>query len=169
MARLKGKSIMNGVSGMVGKQVIFRTLRGKTVVSNRPTNNKSKARKMNPSTRQFKRAQKYAKIRMQDPEFKALYSKGVTSTLTSAYLVAGVDFLNPPVIHYIKVLAYSGAIGSVVTIKATDDFRVESVHLTITDGVGKVLETSPATVYRLKPFIWKYQTTVLNRGTIITR
>ena len=101
---------------------------------------------------------------------KALYQKGITAKKTSAYAVAVSDYLHSPAIHYIKVPDYDGAIARTLTVKATDDFRVASVDITIIDGHGVRLETGPATAYRLKPFIWKYKTTAANRqvkGTVV--
>jgi hypothetical protein len=101
---------------------------------------------------------------------EALYRKGITANKRSAHAVAASDFFHPPTIHYIKAPDYNGAIGAVMTIKATDDFRVASVAVTITNGHGVLLETGTATPYRLKPFIWKYKTTVINtamRGTVV--
>jgi hypothetical protein len=170
MARLKGNIAMKGVSGMLGANIVFRQVGEKTVLSNRPTKRKRLSPGQKTTVKRFTRAQRYAKERMTDPAMKALYKKGITAKKTSAYAVAASDFLNPPKLHYIKVPDYNGAVDTVITIKATDDFRVASVDVSITNGHGVLLETGPATAYRLKPFIWKYKTTVMNTavsGTIV--
>lgn len=118
----------------------------------------------------FKHATRYAKRQVADPESKALYQKGVNADKSSAYLVALSDFLNAPEIHYIQPKLYTGLVGSLITVKVTDDFRVEDVHVEIHVPNGKLLESGHAERNKRKPFMWNYRATVVNpsvEGSII--
>ena len=109
----------------------------------------------------FKEAAQYANNCMEIPELKALYEKGITKRKNNAYTVACTDYLNPPTIHYIKV-SDNGPAGSTITIKATDDFEVTSVQVTITGADGKVMDEGAAIRHRLKRQMWKYETKVVS-------
>ena len=110
----------------------------------------------------FKEATMYANSCMEIPERKALYERGITKSKNNAYTVACTDYLNPPTIHYIK-LADNGLAGSTITIKATDDFEVTSVRITITGANGKIMEAGAAIRNRLKRQMWKYETKVVSK------
>jgi hypothetical protein len=110
----------------------------------------------------FKEATQYAKNCMKIPELKALYEKGITKRKNNAYTVACTDYLNPPTIHYIDVTD-NGTAGCTITIKATDDFEVTSVRITITGTDGNVMEAGAAVRNRLKRQMWKYETKVLSK------
>ena len=99
---------------------------------------------------------------MRSQEIKALYAGGVTITKTAAFRVAMSDYLNPPKIHYIRARNYTGKAGDLITVKATDDFRVVRVEVKVYNCEGKVIEKGDAVNVKLKPFMWRYKTTLDN-------
>jgi hypothetical protein len=128
---------------------------------------KSEAQEENED--RFREASKYATTCMQIPEMKAMYEKGITRRKNNAHTVATTDFLNPPKIHYINVMD-NGPGGSAITIKATDDFEVKSVTVTISGADGKVMEEGAAIRNRLKRQMWRYETKMVfekSKGTEI--
>lgn len=54
--------------------------------------------------------------------------------------VAVADFFNAPNIQEIDVSAYTGQIGSVIRVRATDDFNVNDVFVHITNADGSLVE-----------------------------
>jgi hypothetical protein len=110
----------------------------------------------------FRQATDYAKRCMEIPELKAKYEKGITRRKNNAYTVACSDYLNPPTIHYIKAME-SSPTESIITIKATDDFEVVSVRITIISPDGKVMEEGSAVCNRLKRQMWTYATQSVSR------
>ena len=154
------------LSAMLSGSVVLTTWHGRTVVSQKPP--PPKRTKNSPGQQEsidrFRRAHEYAEGVLKSDEKKALYAKGIKAQKTSAHAVAFQDYLTPPVIHYIRVYNYTGKAGDVITVKATDDFRVEGVKIRILDSKGEVLEKGNAERYPRKPFIWKYATTVANKN-----
>jgi hypothetical protein len=84
--------------------------------------------------------------------------------------VAVSDYLHAPKIHEIQAENYSGEPGEIIRIRATDDFMVASVSVTITGGDNHVIEEGEAQP-RGKRGLWRMTTTVRNTnvpGTVIT-
>ena len=156
---------MKGVSGMIGRTVVARQWKdGRATLSNMPASRNRK--RIPPGQRKqitrFQMAAKYAKLMMARPEMKAWYWQGITPNKNAAFRVAHTDFLVPPKIDYIRARGYTGKAGDLITIKATDDFRVTKVKVIIYSSEGKELERGDAVNVRLKPFMWRYKTTLTN-------
>ncbi len=129
---------------------------------------KSKSSRKKESNNRFANASLWAKETLAEPGMKKLYSKGINSKLSNAQIVAVTDFLTAPVIHYISLKQYTGAIGDKVRIKATDNFQVISVEVKIRNKNGKELEKGPAIQYKRKPVMWIYSLTAANADVIGT-
>jgi hypothetical protein len=170
MSDFKNNPMTKGLSGKVGDTVVFRQWYGRTLFCNAPGSRDKIPASQQEQMSKFQRAVRYAKGQMAIPAMKAIYANGITPKKNNAYRVAVTDSLNPPVIHHIKSRAYSGKVGEVINIKATDDFRVTEVKVTIISGDGRELEKGVAERLRLKPDFWRYRTTVENAavpGTVI--
>ncbi|MBS1977434.1 MAG: hypothetical protein JST46_08685 [Bacteroidetes bacterium] len=172
MAKFNKNNTDMDISALTGNSVVVTTWHGRTVYSKKPSPPKREhnSQKQQTSIDRFKAAHYYAEQALKSEEKKALYAKGVKKGKTSAHMVAFQDFLTPPVIHYIRAYDYGGNVGDEITIKASDDFRVETVSIKIHDGEGKLLEQGNAERYPRKPQIWKYKTTVANpslKGTTV--
>lgn len=163
MARVINNPLLRGVSGKLGDTHVYKRLpNGMVVMANAPAARRSISEKQKANSERFKEAARYAKRQMADPDMKAEYKKGVTYNKSTPYRVALTDYLNAPVVHYIKPLGYSGTIGDLITIKATDDFRVAAVNVDILSHQGIVLEKGSAQQNPRKRHMWNYRTTVVN-------
>ena len=171
MARITNNPLLQGAKGMVGGTLVIRQVHNLGIIlSNRPKKRKQLSERQKEQVLRFQEAGQYASLQMKDPEAKAAYAKGIDGKKSNARLVALADYLNPPVVHSIKAPAYTGAVGETITIKATDDFKVTEVQVTIRSASGGKLEQGQAERYRIKANTWKYKTTVLNpdpKGTTI--
>jgi len=97
MAKLINNTVMQGVSGIIGKTLIFRQMKnGTTVIAMRP---KPRTKPITPAEaathQRFKEAAHIAKKRLQDPILKAQYLAKAKPG-QSAYLVALTEYLNAP-------------------------------------------------------------------------
>jgi len=97
MAKLIKNTVMQGVSGIIGKTLIFRQMKnGTTVIAMRP---KPRTKPITPAEaathQRFKEAAHIAKKRIQDPILRAQYLARAKPG-QSAYLVALTEYLNTP-------------------------------------------------------------------------
>jgi hypothetical protein len=113
------------------------------------------------SNDRFSEATRYAVHQMKNPVSKAAYKTGITANKRTAYLVALTDYMSAPKIIYINTEKYSGNAGDVILVKATDDFKVVSVSVSILVS-GKILERGHASPYPRKPKLWRYVVTASN-------
>jgi len=148
MARVRRNALIDGLSGMIGDQLVFRTLRdGRTIVCAKPDFSKrvlSADQKAHHA--KFKQAAAYARHAARS---EPLYAQLAAGTMKTAYNVALADFFHPPVIQGVKWD------GSVVMIHATDDVRVAGVRVTILDEAGMALEQGEA--LPAQGDTWRYQ------------
>jgi hypothetical protein len=161
MANAKRNRLLKGVSGKFAGAV-YRQYYGATIMANMPSSRREIPAGQQKQMDRFFDAARWAKAMMAIPGMKALYTKGITPKKNAAFRVAHTDFLNPPKIHYIRARGYTGAVGNLVSVKATDDFLVRAVKVTIYSADGKILESGDAENLRLKPFMWRYRATVPN-------
>jgi hypothetical protein len=169
MAKMR-KPTKSDISALLSNDVVVRTIRNQTVISTITKPKKSTSARKAETNDRFAEASYWAKATLKKPGMKELYSKGISGKLSNAHTVALADYLNAPKIHYISLKQHTGAIGDKIRIKATDDFLVTAVNVTITNKNGKQLETGPATRYKRKPVMWIYTLTVANPkmiGTVI--
>jgi hypothetical protein len=73
MAVSKNNVITRGASGMLGGMLVFRTLNGKTIISNRPKKPTRESPIQKANRTKFRRATFFAKQMMADPVKKAEY------------------------------------------------------------------------------------------------
>ena len=93
----------------------------------------------------FLLASRYAKAIMknQDPGMRIAYA-AVLRPRQNIYSRALEDFLSSPEIKSISTSAYDGTVGSKITVRAVDDFRVSSVSVEIHTANGALLEKGNA-------------------------
>ena len=153
---------MRTATGKLGNTVVYRKFGSQLIMSNAP----GKRVKTNPiqleQQAQFKEGVQYAKAQMKVPEMKALYQSGINESRRSAYAVALTDFLTKPVVKDIDRTVYTGAIGQTIKVRATDDFKVKGVVVTIFDPTGVVIESGSATLPETSASFWQYVTTAAN-------
>jgi len=171
MSKINNNPLLQGVSGKFGDTHVYRKVRGQMQMINIPTKSDKLSVSQEVMSIKLKDAAMYWKYVKKHPELEKAYGKRTTTSKFSTYLVAVSDKMNSPTVHYIKTEAYKGAIGDIIIIKATDDFKVTRVMVRIENSKGKIIEIGDATrAYHNKPQIFKYVATVANetlKGTVI--
>jgi len=162
MAKSIQNVVMQGASGKIGKTLVFRQLsNGETVIANR-----AKPRTLPPSVHQeanqsrFLNAIYLAKILAVDPILRPQYLAKAKPG-QSAFNMALKDCFNAPKIKGIHLDAYDGTIGSLISIRAVDDFKVVSVKLRVLKSNNSLIEQGLATLNN-NGLDWTYIATVNN-------
>jgi hypothetical protein len=94
MAIVKNNAIIEGISGMVGKSIVFKQVRGKTIMCNRPPKPSTESDQQKENRDRFRKASQWAKTVLQDPEQKAYYQKKAHKLkLPNAYTAAIADYM----------------------------------------------------------------------------
>lgn len=145
MPKVSNNNLLHGVSGKLGNNIVFRQSARGTVVANKPKKSKKISAAQVAVLDRFSDASYYASEQMKRPEAEALYKSAVTVKLNSGYLVAMTDYLTAPRITAIHTAEYQGAVGDVIKVRASDDFRVMFVTVVIRSATGEQLERGEAT------------------------
>ena len=137
MAKVRTNVIVEGLSGKLGNQVVFRHLRdGRTVVCARQDFSRRVFTTGQKSHQErFKEAAAYAR---EASVSQSIYAQMASGTTRNAYNLALGDWFHPPVIHGIQ--RRDGK----VLVQASDDVQVASVRVTIVDEAGAALEQGEA-------------------------
>lgn len=169
MAKIK-KLKPSDLSALTSSAIVVQKVRGQLVVSKPTIPRESKSAKKLEANERFAEGNSYAKHILEQPGMKELYARGINHKNASAHTIALRDYLNAPEIHYINVARYTGEPGSLISIKATDDFEVTAVDVSIHSADGKLLEKGAAEHSKRKASMWYYRSTVTNpevKGTIV--
>jgi hypothetical protein len=147
MAKVKRNVILQGISGVIDKTLVFRQMRdGTTILSAAPDFSRrvfSKGQLTHQS--RFQQAALYARYAAKKNPIYSELAKGTTKT---AYNIALSDWFNPPVIHH--VTQEDGRI----RVKASDNVLVTKVLVMILDEQGKIVEQGQAT--QVNETFWEY-------------
>ncbi len=113
MSIVRNNHLLKGASGALGRNVVYKQWRGRVVMANMPKKRKGRSKKQIEQQDRFKDAVTFAKRVTAQPQWKAMYEKGIDEKENkfSAKAVALRDFLNTPEIGKINVLKYTGAPG----------------------------------------------------------
>jgi hypothetical protein len=167
MAIIKNNIVMEGVSGMLGDVVVFRQLRGKTIMANKPRKPRFQSDLQRGNRHRFREASAFAKQAVLDPEKKEYYkAKARKLGLPNAYTAALTDYMRKPAVTSVK---YKGnAAGSIAITAGKAGFSLASVTVTMVNKEGAALATGTAVLKdrrrnewtaRLAPDLWKLHTT----------
>lgn len=153
---------MQGASGKIGKTLVFRQMRnGETVIANRPKQRTVPATPGEVVNREkFINASYLAKKLQHDPTHGPQY-RAKKEGGKSAYMFAMGDCLTPPKIMGIFLEGYNGAVGDIISIRATDDFMVTTVKLRILKADDTLIEQGTASLDEFG-IDWIYVATVAN-------
>lgn len=171
MSNVGNNPIMATVNGKLSNIVVYRRVHGKLIMCKPPRKRDVLTASQMERKEHFLEAVAYAKAQLANEASKAEYATGITSRLTSAYLVALTDYLNAPVIKDLDVSKYDGAVGDVLEMKVTDDFKVMSVQVEIRDASKALIERGDAVLREASASKWSYTITQANAaitGTTIT-
>jgi hypothetical protein len=155
MAKVRDNLVTEGLSGKLGKRLVFRKSRGdRTIVSVRPVNSATREYSESELEHQeaFKQATQYAKVAKDQP----LYVERAKGTEATAYNLAVADWFGHPEILEINASGWTGQIGQTIRIKAQDDTRVTTVHVAIRDADDNVLEQGQAVLSNTDGLWWIY-------------
>ena len=163
MAHSKNSVITGKLSGILGKELVFRDWEGKTVVAKAPKARTTAATTAQAKTQeQFLLASRYGKavITGTDQGIRDAYHAALKPR-QNLYARAVEDFMSPPVVKSIDTSKYTGAVGNTITIRAVDDFRVTGVQVEIYAASGALLEKGNA-VQQTNGIDWNYTATLAN-------
>jgi hypothetical protein len=146
MARSNNNLLTKGLSGMVGKQIVFRTWNGKTFISVAPKKPKKQSPVQKENRSKFKRATIYAKSMMKDPVKKAEYKEIARKLqLPNAYTAAITDYMRNPQIEALYLANYSGKVNEEIKVAASKKgFEIQEVEVVAVDQNGVVIEEGKA-------------------------
>ncbi len=157
MTKMLKNVVVNGASGTLGRQIVFRSGKaGRVIMSNMPRF--SADRVFSPAQleqqERFRRAAAYGKVAKALP----VYVEKARGLLTSSYNVALADWFHAPEIEEVDLSAWTGEARQVIRVLALDDVEVVSVNVTIMDETDTVLEQGSATKDAMD--WWTYSTSV---------
>ena len=137
--------------------MVFRRVRGKTIIAHRPEVRSSKGSAAQQAQREkFALARAYAKSVLADPWQRQAYEKRAKRSSRRVDLLVVSDFLTPPVVELLDVSGYQRQAGGTIRIFAEDDIEVISVEVTIQTTSGQSIERGfAASVHG----VWCYRAT----------
>ncbi len=161
MARVKRNIITEGLSGKLTDLVVFKQVKGKTLVTKAPKKRTVPlSKKQQLTVNKFTLAMQYAKAALTDPDLKAGYAAMARDGQT-AQNAAMLDFFHGPVIHAVFL---SPPDSQLLYIKATDNFKVAKVEVSVLYGDGEtpekgaaILTSNDQWIYHLKHPQWLQQ------------
>ena len=160
MAQVKNNFSIEGISGKIGKQIVFRQVNGKTIIAARPHRNPTTHPTLISQNNRFRLASAYAKKALADPVLKEEYTAEAKKRgIINPYNMAVSDYMKKPEISQVNTSAYTGKrIKEPINIEVTDNFKVIAVKVTIICQ-SSIIEEGYAT---FSTNIWQYYTTTLN-------
>jgi hypothetical protein len=164
MAKQKGNVVTHGMSGKIGDLLLFRQVKGQTVISKIPEGPKKLSAKQLEHQERFRQAVLYGKVATVAPETKDLYAMLAAKEKKTPFVVAVADCLNVPEIENIDVSAYCGNQGDVIKVTASDDTMVKYVRVSIVNDDGSPVEEGEAVV-DASGYVWTY-TAVQNNDNL---
>ncbi len=145
MAKVRSNIFTKGLSGTVGGSMVFRSYGEETVVAVAPTITREPTDKQKVVRERFLLATIYAKAALKDDSIREQYqNKADTTHAKNSYLVAVTDFFHAPEINEINLSEYTGAVGSIIKVRAYDDFKVDAVKVEIYNPEGTLVEQGTA-------------------------
>jgi hypothetical protein len=137
MAKVRSNPIIQGLSGKLGDQLVFRHLRdGRTIVCVKPDfSRRVLSRDQKAHHAKFRAAAAYARGAAKK---QPIYAELAAGTMKTAYNVALSDFFHPPIIHQVKMK------DGVIRVEASDNVQVTTVRVKISNTDGVILEQGEA-------------------------
>ena len=158
MAKIKGNVLTQGMRGMIGKQIVYKTRNGVPYSCAPPTTKDNRKPTPNQKKNQDRLddCSKYGSDAIKIEEVRKAYAAAATPT-QSAYNVAWQDAWYPPKVVAIVTNSYKGQPGDILFVHATDNFKVTSVKVFIYSDqvlieVGDAIDTGDS-------IMWMYTAT----------
>jgi hypothetical protein len=156
MPKVTFNQLIETFSGRIGN-FIFYQADGQNLSRTVPEVTPERSEKQKLNSGRFQDAQEYADRALTDPTLKAAY-KALCRGHQNPRNLAIRDAMRPPVVESINLDGYTGVAGQVVRVRATDDFRVTEVKVTIRRPTGELIEEGVAES-GADDSQWKYTTT----------
>jgi hypothetical protein len=164
MAIVRDNIIMEGVRGMLGG-VVFRNIRGKTIMSNKPKPPSRQSQEQRANRDRFRNATIYAKAMMHDPLKKEYYRrKAVKLALPNAYTAAITDYMRRITITDIVTKETKTGTDIVFTARK-QDFTINCLTIKALNAAG--IDTPSSNATRLYGAVWKLSIAKLPEGTAL--
>jgi len=97
MATVRTNPILNGLSGMLGRTIVFKNLRGKTIVASCPSPPQRQSEQQKTNRNKFRDASHWARMILLDAARKEYYlKKAKKMKLPNAYTAAITDYMRSP-------------------------------------------------------------------------
>jgi len=141
--KVKLNPMFEQASGQLG-EMVFRELRGETIVSRKPTLSGEPTVEQLAHRERFKQAAAYGKSALANATTRELYEAVARNKNMPVFALTVADFFNAPTIDNVDLSAYNGQAGNLITISARDDFGVVKVHVSITDDAANSIESGEA-------------------------
>lgn len=159
MAKVFDNPITEGLSGKLGRRLVFRKGRGgKTIVALSPVFSEDRVFNEAQLAQQeaFRLATQYAVGAKDNPIYVNL-AKGTDAT---AYNLAVADYFGKPDVLEINISEWTGQIGQTIRVKAQDNVRVMSVRVMIreSNNTATALEEGEAVRSETNGLMWVYTT-----------
>jgi hypothetical protein len=164
MAKVKDNIMVKGFSGTIGRQLTFRQIGGETFVSKYQKAPAVAATEKKLAVQiKFGMATAYARAAIKNPEVKAMY-QAVAKGGQRAFNIAMMDALQAPVVESIQADNYHGHAGDPIIIRASDDFKVAVVLVSIYNQAGELVEEGNAIMRENEDVDWLYSVSHENPG-----
>jgi hypothetical protein len=157
MAKVRDNLVTEGLTGRLGKRLVFRRGRGgTTIVAVRPIPSENPEYNDAQLAQQgaFTKATRYAK----GARTKSIYKMLARGTESTPYNLAIADWFGQPEVLSIDASEWTGQMGQTIRIEATDDTKVTSVRVVIHNN-GTILEEGDAVPADDNVLLWSYVTT----------
>ncbi|MEO7990940.1 MAG: hypothetical protein ABI663_15435 [Chryseolinea sp.] len=133
MAIVRSNPIVEGLSGRLGKSLVFKMLRGKIILASRPSPTKTQSEQQRANRNKFRDASIWAKSVLSDPLKKEYYQlKAKKLKLPNAYTAAIADYMRTPQVREME--RRSGKVEYKISKK---DFHVKKVEIKVRDVNGE--------------------------------
>ncbi len=145
MATLKKNLFLQGASGMLVSQLVYRSMNGQTIVSSRPVGRGEGSEAQKRQNMRFKYATSFAKHAMANEVLGPIYeaaAAGITR-VRNAYTLAVTDYLRAPEIG--ELILPGGASGSRGLVEVYEDPQLAKVRFDIIGEDESVISSGEAT------------------------
>lgn len=163
MAKSRDNIVMQGASGRIGRNLVFRQRGDQTIIAKPPRIPTDRVMTAKQVAVQYKfyDATQYAKSVMLDYDLKAEYKRKANIN-QSAYNVAFKDYFTDPEVRRVDDRAYGGEVGDKINIHVKDVMVLRSLSVEILDSQDAVVESGTAVLKDRSDSEWIYTTTVEN-------
>ncbi|MEQ8881161.1 MAG: hypothetical protein RLQ12_16070 [Cyclobacteriaceae bacterium] len=145
MSKLIKNLFLQGASGMLGNQLVYRRVNGQTIVSSRPERRSEMSDTQKRQNMRFKYATVFGKNAIADEVLGPIYAAAVARMprFSSAYTLAVTDYLKAPEIG--DIVLPSGASGSQGLVEAYEEPQLAKVAFDIIGEDESVISSGEAT------------------------